>query len=150
MATIDYGDGERELVCTGWTQVIYEQEFHSDDNDAITGDLIADVMGKMFVTSEDLIVANDDGVFARTVIDYTRINWNAIRRGMWAMLRTAKEIADDEHRDAPDVPSFRSWEKSLLKCECDMNDIATLVMSELQRGLFRTGAAASGQTSEEA
>lgn len=150
MERIDYGDGERQLTCTGWTQVIYEQQFCNDENKRITGDLIADVMGKVTASSDDVLTVNDDGAFVTTVVDYTRLNWNAIRRALWAMLRTAYEISVDEGNLLPEVEPFGEWEGTLLKCEPDMQDISVKVMSEIQRGLFRSGAAASGETSEEA
>ena len=148
MATIDYGLGEQEIRCTAWTFVIYEQEFHSDPVEGITGDLIADAMGKIIVTSDDLISVNEDGAFVTVVEDYTRVDWNATMRGLWAMLRTAVDISQSKGRTGAQIGSYDDWTRSLLEVEPDMQEVRRIVGEELQRGLFRAGAAASGKTSE--
>lgn len=144
---IDYGMGERELMCTAWTMVVYEQEFR--DKDGNPADLIADTMGKIIVTSEDLLTVNEDGAFVTLVEDYTRFDWNATLKALWALLKTAYDVAISEGRRIEAVPSWDEWSRSLLTCEPDMQEVRTVVVRELQRGLFRAGAAASGKTSEE-
>lgn len=144
MATIDYGKGDVDFRCTAWTCLIYEQEFHDDENEKITGDLIADVIGKVIVSSNDVLTVDEDGAFVTTVIDYTRVNWNATLRALWAMLKTESDITGSRS-----VPSYSEWSRSLLECEPDMQEMHALVAEELQRGLFRAGAAASGKTSEQ-
>ena len=148
MATIDYGMGDMEFRCTMWTLVVYEQEFVGSMTEKVTGDLVADTMGKVIVTSDDLITVTEDGVFAQTVVDYTRVNWNGVLRALWAMLKTSEDIAVDEGRKVRHVPSYDAWSRELLRCEPDMNDLHVKVADELLRGLFRAGAAASGKTSE--
>lgn len=143
MATVDYGAGEVEFECTAWTQVVYEQEFCNDPNPNVTGDMTADVMGRLIVSSKDVITVTEDGALEAT-LDYTRDNRPATMRALWAMMRTSEDIARDEGRKVPHVPSYEEWTKSLLRCEPDMREISLAVGNELQRGLFRAGAAASG------
>ena len=149
MATIDYGAGEREFQCTALTCMIYEHEFINDENPRITGDLIADTIGKITVSSNDVLHVTDDGAYVTTVVDYTKVNWQAIFRGMWAMMRTSFEISKQRGESLPDVPAYKVWERSLLSCEPDMQNIADAVQEELMRGLFRSGAAASGENQQE-
>lgn len=144
LAVIDYGDGEREFVCTALTCMIYEQEFVSDKNDRITGDLIADTIGKITLSSNDVLHVTDDGAYVTTVVDYTQVNWNAIFRALWAMLKTAQENG----ADGTPIPGFKTWQSKLMSFEPDMKELASEVQRELMRGLFRSGAAASGETSE--
>ena len=145
LATIDYGVGEREFRCTAKTCMIYEQEFVNDKNERITGDLIADTIGKVTLSSSDILHVTDDGTYITTVIDYTKVNWNAIFRALWAMLKTAQENSDS--KDA--IPGFTTWQSQLVSYEPDMKELAHVVQQELMRGLFRSGAAASGKTSGE-
>ena len=149
MASIDYGNGEREFRCTALTCMIYEHEFVSDDNPKITGDLIADTIGKIQVSANDILHVTDEGNYITTVVDYTRVNWQAIYRALWAMLRTESEIAKQDGKKAEAVPAYRTWERELLSCEPDMQAMADAVQSELMRGLFRAGAAASGKNQQE-
>ena len=149
MASIDYGCGEREFRCTAYTCMIYEHELVSDDNPKITGDLIADTIGKIRVSSNDVLHVTDSGNFVTTVVDYTRVNWQAIYRALWAMLRTEYEVARQRGEQAENVPAYRTWERELLSCEPDMEGLAEAVQNELQRGLFRAGAAASGENQQE-
>lgn len=148
MAFVKLGDKEVEFVCTALTPMIYEQEFVSDKNPKITGDLIADTIGKMQVSSDDVLHVTDSGAYVTTVVDYTKVNWRAIPRALWCMLKTKHEIDVGKGRSSKPVPSYVQWEKSLLGCEPDMQLVAYAVQEELQRGLFRAGAAASGKTSE--
>ncbi len=145
MATIDYGDGEHEFICTALTCMIYEQEFVTDPNEKITGDLIADTIGKVTLSSNDILHVTDDGAYVTTVLDYTQVNWNAIFRALWAMLKTAQENGD---KSTP-IPGFKAWQSTLMSFEPDMKQLSNDVQQELMRGLFRSGAAASGKTSEE-
>jgi hypothetical protein len=69
-------------------------------------------------------------------------------RALWAMLRTAMDIANSKGRVGAQIGSYDDWTRSLLEVEPDMQEVRRTVGKELQRGLFRTGAAASGKTSE--
>ena len=150
MATIDLGNGELEFRCTTRTLTVYEQEFCSDPNPRITGDLIADVMGKQKITAESLgFTVDDAGNVDSIVIDYTGDNWNAEWRAFWAMLKTQSEIDRKHGRKALDVPSWSRWQADMAECEPDMREVSLAVAQELQRGLFRAGAAAAGDPEEE-
>lgn len=146
MATINYGDGDKEFRCTAWTQVIYEHEFCNDKNSNVTGDIIGDVMWKYRVSSKDIEITPEGELI--TTIDYTRENRPAQMRALWAMLKTAEEIAVEDGKECEPVPSYEEWTKSLLKCEADWGEVSMQIGQELQRGLFRSGAAASEKTSK--
>lgn len=150
LASIEILGKQREFRCTSRTLTIYEQEFHSDSNPRVTGDMIADVMGKQIVDDQSgPFIFDDEGNLRGIVIDYRGDNWNAERRALWAMLRTQAEI-DSIHGVKHDpVPSYAEWDRSLVEWEPDMREVGLIVGQELNRGLFRAGAAASGKTSEE-
>lgn len=145
MATIDYGVGEREFRCTYLTLTIYEQEFHSDPYHKVTGDLIADVFGKVRVTEDAMGIEYDaDGNVTAITVDYTMDDWNVEKRALWAMLKTSCEIAElHGERDFPQIGSFKDWDRTLIECEPDLRALSYAITAELQRGLFRPGAAAS-------
>lgn len=151
MATIDYGMGEREFRCTYLTLTIYEQEFHDDKYSKVTGDLIADVFGKVRIDESMMgLEYDDDGMLSAITVDYTMDDWNVEKRALWAMLKTSSEIARlHGERDFPEVGSFKAWDKTLIECEPDLREVSRAVTAELQRGLFRSGAADSEETSEE-
>lgn len=143
MAKVDYGAGEREIRCTYYTLTVYEQEFCTSKIDGVTGDLIADVMGRQVIKADDTPVRmNDDGTIDAIVLDYTRCSWNVEKRALWAMLRTAAEIAKLHGEPYEPVPSYSEWDLSLLECSPNLSDVHHVVDNELQE-LFRPGAAAS-------
>ena len=144
MATIDYGRGEQEFRCTARTLTIYEQAFYSDSYPRVTGDLIADVLGKQRVDERASgLEWDDDGNLVAITVDFTADNWGAEWRALWAMLRTQEEI-DQKHGVKRDpIKSFREWDRENAECEPDMRAVSNAVCEELNRGLFRAGAAAS-------
>jgi len=144
MPKIDLGNGEVEYRCTARTLTIYEQAFVNDPNPKITGDLIADVFGRQRIGEDALGLEFDDsGNIKAIIVDYTMDNWNAEWRALWAMLKTQAEI-DAKHNVKRDpVPSYSAWSADLAEFEPDMRETSNAVMDELNRGLFRTGAAAS-------
>lgn len=73
-----------------YTAQLYEAEFQSD--------LIKDFFGVQFNEGP---VTSDDGETIAS-IDFTKINWFAATRAMWAAIKTADETA----------PSFQPWLKS--------------------------------------
>lgn len=149
MASLDFGLGEKEFRCTAWTCVVYEQEFHSDPYEKVTGDLIADVMGKLTIRGDSAGVRlAEDGSLEIIVQDYTRDDWNVQRRALWAMLKTQDDIEVGRGLHTSTVPSYAQWCRTLLEVEPDMREVSLAIGNELQRGLFRSGAAASGKTSE--
>ena len=124
---IDIGDyGEVEAVATAYTLVIYEQEFGGRD-------LIADVFGRH--------EGKDDG--GKVVVDFTSDNWLSELRAVWAMVRTAYDIAYDRGDAAPnDKPKpFKEWVKGVGKL--DMRSLSVALLTECMDGFFHTGAAAS-------
>ena len=144
LAIIDYGMGEQEFRCTARTLTIYEQAFYSDPYPRVTGDLIADVMGKQRMTEDSLgLEFDDEGNIIAITSDFTCDNWEAEWRALWAMLRTQDEI-DAKHGVKRDrVKPYREWDADNLECEPDMREVGSAVCQELTRGLFRAGAAAS-------
>lgn len=144
MATIDYGRGEQEFRCTARTLTIYEQAFYSDPYPRVTGDLIADVFGKQKITDESSgLVFDTDGNITAIVVDLTADNWQAEWRALWAMLKTQAEIDAKHGGEKKPFPSYREWDKENVDCEPDMRAVSNAVCAELNRGLFRAGAAAS-------
>ena len=124
---IEIGDyGEVEAVATAYTLVVYEQEFGGRD-------LIADVFGR-----HD---GEDDG--GTVVVDFTSDNWLSELRAVWAMVRTAYDLAYDRGDAAPnDKPKpFREWVKGVGKL--NMNELSSAIVSECLDGFFHSGAAAS-------
>lgn len=132
MPLIDYeNDGtEHEYEATTYTLVVYEQEFKSD--------LIKDVFGRIDVRNAAMNFDDDGNMIA---MDYTIDNWNAELRAFWAMLKTSSEIARAEGRMVKPVPPFVQW--CLKTRSIDMGQVSKAVFDECQRGLFRSGAAAS-------
>lgn len=137
MPYIDYeNDGtEHEYEATTYTLMLYEQEFKRD--------LIKDVFGRIDIRNTAKNFDEDGNIVA---MDYTIDNWMAELRAFWAMLRTSYEIARSEGRVAAQVPPFVQW--CLKTRSIDMGQVSQAVWDECQRGLFRSGAAASEETGE--
>jgi hypothetical protein len=135
----DYdGSGkERELVASVHTLMIYEQQFKAG--------LIEDVFGRIELTpNEDDIDENGN----LRVADYTRDHWGAYVKALWAMLRAGADLARIERRDYEPIPGYEEW--SIRATHLDMAEISRIVVTECQRELFRSGAAASeGETSNQ-
>ena len=124
---IEIGDyGEVEAVATAYTLGIYEEEFGGRD-------LIADVFGRH--------EGEDDG--KSLVVDFTSDNWLSELRAVWAMVRTAYDLAYDRGDAAPnDKPKpFREWVKGVGKL--DMRRLSVALVTECMDGFFHSGAAAS-------
>ena len=120
------GYGEVEMLATMYTLLVYEQEFGSDP--------IKDVFGKHQV---------EQGGETVLTIDYTQENWFEETRLLWAMVKTANDLADERGDVAPNdrTPPYRKWVKKVGKV--NMRDIANAVIGEAVDGFFHTGAAAS-------
>lgn len=149
MATIDISGSEVEFTCTAYTPVVYEQAFHADPYDKVTGDIIADVMGYHKVSADDILSADEDGNITITY-DYTHDNWQAYLKALWAMVRTATEIRRLNGEKVAVTPSYTEWARTLANWEPDMREVSRLVCNELQRGLFRARADDPGETIQEA
>lgn len=128
-ATIDYGDGEKQVEVSIMTCLVYEHEFKSD--------LIADVMGKAKFSSNVLadktgsIEIPVDSVDDDFVFDYHSVPWLTSIKALWACLKTA---------DAS-VPSFTAWAATLPAI--DMWEIVAFIRREVEARLFRYGASDS-------
>ena len=122
------GYGDIEIEATAHTLVLYEQEFKSD--------LIKDVFGK-----REQAKGNDGSVVV--LFDYTVDNWNDELKALWAMAKTANDLADERGEVAPKdrINSYTKWVKGLGKV--NMRDVANAVVSCCMDGFFHTGAAVS-------
>ena len=122
------GYGDIDIEATAHTLVLYEQEFKSD--------LIKDVFGKR----EQVKDADGSTV---VLFDYTVDNWNDELKALWAMAKTANDIANDAGEVAPKdrITSYTKWVKGLGKV--NMRDVANAVVSCCMDGFFHTGAAVS-------
>ena len=120
------GYGEVEMLATMYTLLVYEQEFGSDP--------IKDVFGKHQI---------DHGDGTVLTIDYTQENWVEETKLLWAMVKTANDLADERGEVAPKdrTPSYKKWVKRVGKV--DMHEIANAVITEAVEGFFHSGAAAS-------
>lgn len=129
MPKIDYERNgvEREYEATTYTLVVYEQEFKSD--------LIKDVFGKIDLRNAQSLVDDEGNI---VVVDYTSDNWIAELKAFWAMLKTSEAIARRENRPCLQVPSFVEW--CITTRSIDMGELSRIVITELNRGLFRAGA----------
>ena len=128
----DYdGSGvERELDATAYTLMVYEQEFKSG--------LIEDVFGRISIPEDT------DGM---VVADYTRDNWVAYTRALWAMLRSASDRLASEGKPHDEVPSFKAW--AMYATNLNLAKVSyDLVMGEIQRRFFRSGAIANEDAAE--
>lgn len=144
MPSIDFGNGPVEFRCTARTLVIYEQAFYNDKYPRVTGDMIADVFGKRTVTEDSLgLKFDDDGNIEAIVVDYTTQNWQAELRALWAMLRTQEAIDKKNGVERSPVLAFIPWSESISEWEPDMREMSSVIYEEMNRGLFRAGAAAS-------
>lgn len=144
MPSIDFGNGLIEFRCTARTLVIYEQAFYNDKFPRVTGDMIADVFGKRTVTEDSLgLKFDDNGNIEAIVVDYTTDNWQAEIRALWAMLRTQWEIDKKHGVERDDVKIYSVWSEEIADWEPDMREVSGMVYEEMNRGLFRAGAAAS-------
>ena len=144
MPSIDFGNGPVEYRCTARTLVIYEQAFYNDKFPRVTGDLIADVYGKRTIDENAFGIEYDDnGNITSFVVDMTADNWGAELRALWAMVRTQAEIDKKNGVKRDPVPMFPAWSESVDEWTPDMKELSKVVFEELDRGLFRAGAAAS-------
>lgn len=144
MATIDLGFGELEFRCTAWTCEVYEQEFLNDPYEGVTGDIIKDAVGKLVVDKDDVgYRLSETGDLEVVIFNYEHEDWNVLRRALWAMLKTQDDILSDKNVPHESVPPYKQWVKTLLEVEPDMKEVSVAVGQEIQRGLFRAGAAAS-------
>lgn len=120
---IDYGYGEKEIIVSVLTLTLYEQEFQSD--------LIQDLFGRVSVEDTD---ASENEII---LLDFSRTNWTAVTRCLWACLKTAD----------PSLPSFKSWASSLGKV--NLFDLKEELIPVVMENLFCAGASFSENEEEE-
>ena len=130
---VDYGAGEKELLFSGWTLVLYEQQFG--------GDLIQDLFGKVEVRKSDVETAlrnvgvdeglqdapeapDEDPVLFTS--DYTQTNWTAVLKALWAGLKTADDA----------LPGFAQWSRGLGAI--DLGRLQKEIVPEAMRMFFRS------------
>lgn len=126
---VDYGAGGKELLFSGWTLVLYEQQFG--------GDLIQDLFGKVEVRKSDVETAlrnvgveeapereDDDPVLFTS--DYTQTNWTAVLKALWAGLKTADDA----------LPGFTQWSRELGAI--DLGRLQKEIVPEAMRMFFRS------------
>lgn len=130
MPKIDYDNSgiEREYEATTYTLLIYEHAFK--------GDLIKEVFGRIDLRHYDTLTDDEGNI---VIADYTAENWLAELRAFWAMLKTSEEICKREKRTCLPVPSFEEW--CIVTRNPDLQEISRATITELNRGLFRAGAA---------
>lgn len=132
------GTGEHKTLCTAWTLVVYEQEFHAD--------MIKDVFG-IIDAKKTRVVYDKDGTLAQ--IDYTNTNWVKNLMALWAMLKTYSDVAFASGDLAPNdrVKPYLEWVRTVGKVNLD--EVAAFVIEEMNAGLFRDAAADSRTTSSD-
>lgn len=108
------GEGEREYIASGYTAVIYEQEFGAD---------VVDEFITKFTTGGRRRVSKAHSLF--------------LLRVMWAMARTADELAKKNHEPCEPVPAkFEDW--LLFTGPINVQEVNQFATNEFQRGLLRT------------
>ena len=120
---IDYGYGEKEIIASVLTLTLYEQEFKSD--------MLQDLFGR--VTLDDTEMGENEII----ALDFTRTNWTAVTRCLWACLKTAD----------PALPSFETWASSLDKV--NLFNLKEELIPVVMENLFCAGAAFSENEEEE-
>lgn len=117
---IDFGQGEQEVIVSVATLALYEQEFNG-------ADMIQDLYKKVCIRKSD----SDDDIIA--AIDFRNVNWTALTKVLWAALKTA----DD------DTLPYKEW--SVKVGDINLMDLNAQLGPEVERRLFRAGAAATEQ-----
>lgn len=129
MAEIDYGNGPKQVVASVYTMMLYEQAFHSD--------IVSDVWGRVELTRDDIDGAsqttrrNSAGDEVVLTIDFTRTNWTALTKALWACEKTADES----------VPIYEKWAEDVG--EVDLMQLKNELLPVLNAGFFLAGAADS-------
>lgn len=148
------GSGERELVCSPYTMMLYEQEFgksiiadvygvidlKGSRTETVTAEFVASRLqgampdGKQLPKTTLRLVADAFPCEVVTKIDYTADEWEAYLRAYWAMLKTA-----DERDGGQRTPAFKRWLADLGKV--DMREVSNVVVSCMEDGVFHSKAA---------
>lgn len=89
MFTVEFEEGTYDAEVTFYTAVLYEQEFCKDMLQDFFGVQGAD--GPIGVDGDSIVT-----------IDFTKVNWAASTKVLWAALKTAD----------PSIPSYTAWVKN--------------------------------------
>lgn len=154
------GYGEVDLECTDYTPTVYEQEFEGADiigevygevdlktvsGETVTDEFVLNVLqgaqpDKPLPRTTVALVKKAFPRYAITKIDYRSDHWNAYKKALWAMLRTADEIRRvDGLPPINNVPSFNVWERQCIKVKTDRKEVSQTVFSYMEDGLFHSG-----------
>lgn len=150
------GTGELEYICSAYTTYLYEQEFGvsliadfygrvdlgDDSGEVVTAEFVENRLAENMPVDEktgkqkplpkatSALVRRAFPQYVNTVIDYTKDRWDATLRVMWAMRKTACDVAGDA------CPTFKQWLMALG--QVNMRDTNFAAFEETQRGLFHT------------
>lgn len=147
------GSGEREYRASVYTLMLYEQEFGSslikdvfgrievgDDADLVTAEFVRKRLAAAMPDGKRLPKATSDLVDRAfpapraRYLDFTKDNWEADVRALWAMAKTADEAAG-----GGTTPPFKQWYARLGAV--NLSEVSKAVVEEAQRGLFRAASA---------
>lgn len=89
MFTVEFQEGTYDAEVSFYTAVLYEQEFCKD--------MLQDFFGVQ--GTEGPIGVDGDAI---VTIDFTKVNWGAATKALWAAMKTAD----------PSIPSYQLWVKN--------------------------------------
>ena len=123
MFDLEIGGKKVKAKVTFYTAQLYEAEFRSD--------LISDFFG---VQEDQSIIEVEDGAIAK--IDFTKTNWLATAKVLWAAVKTAKES----------TPGYAQWMKNTSGLNLWL--VREQLASEVSDCFFRSGSAEEGDEQE--
>lgn len=141
------GTGEREVFCSPYTLMVYEQEFKKSmvadvygvidltrgSTETVTAEFVASRMaaaaGGKLPDETVKLIADAFPATVVTKIDYTADRWEAYLRAYWAMLKTA-----DEADGSGSTPPYAKWVASLGAI--DLREVSNVVYSCMEDGVF--------------
>lgn len=152
----DYdGSGERNIVASPYTLMLYEQTFKSSlikdfygvidlssgsKTEVVTADFVANRLeeanGKKLSKTVSDLVNKAFPAEVMTVLDYTSDNWEQALKALWAMVKTGEKVDISNGKMVADpIPDFNTWLIELGNV--NMSEICAAVLQETQHGLFR-------------
>jgi hypothetical protein len=121
MFEIEIGGEKIKAEVSFYTAQLYEAEFSSD--------IIKDFFGKSDLASP-VKLANKGGAAEVVSVDFTKTNWTAAMKALWASVKTADEL----------TPGYYTW---VRKCSgVNMWEVQDVLANEIADCFFRAGAAA--------
>lgn len=124
MFELEIGGKTYKAEVSFYTAQLYEAEFQAD--------LIKDFFGVQ--ANEGMLTTDDEGDIA--TIDFTKINWLAATKAMWAAIKTADDSA----------PSYTAWMKKTSGA--NMWLVREQIALEIADCFFRAEAPAQGGAKE--